>query len=263
MVGAERDVPAPPPPAGSARARRRRRTPPPGQRAADLERLAAALRIAVPAAAIAQGTAVPADLAADTAVRPDPETPGRYHLDLPDHWDYLLPSGGAAVTCALRAAEAQLGEPQLRLASATAIFCAPVHPGKLVADVTVLRRGGATAQVRVWLRHGAPLPGGAADNAGLEVMATFCRDRRGPDVTVSWFPRCARSPTRCPRSTARPATRSPGSASTTSSSAGSPTAIGPGSRASTPAPRATRAGCATSRRSATPTAASIASRSRP
>lgn len=131
---------------------------------------------------------MPADLAVDTAVRPDPETPGRYHLDLPDHWDYLLPSGGAAVTCALRAAEAQLGEPLLRLASATAIFCAPIHPGKLVADVTVLRRGGSTAQVRIWLRHGAPPPGAEPDNAGLEVVATFCRDRRGPDVTVARFP---------------------------------------------------------------------------
>lgn len=131
---------------------------------------------------------MPADLAADTAVRPDPETPGRYHLDLPDHWDYLLPSGGAVMTCALRAAEAALGEPLLRLASATAIFCTPVHPGKLVADVTVLRRGASTAQVRVWLRHGAPPPGGAADNAGLEVTATFCRDRRGPDVTAARFP---------------------------------------------------------------------------
>lgn len=132
---------------------------------------------------------MPADLAVDTAVTPDPETPGRYHLTLPDHWDYLLPSGGALMTCALRAAEAAVGEPLLRLASTTAIFCTPIHPGKLVADVTVLRRGGSTAQVRVWLRHGAPPPGIPADeNVGLEVTATFCRDRRGPDVTVAAFP---------------------------------------------------------------------------
>jgi acyl-CoA thioesterase len=131
---------------------------------------------------------VPADLAADTAVQPDPGTPGRYHLTLPDHWDYLLPSGGAVMTCALRAAEAAIGAPLLRLASATAIFCAPIHPGKLVADVTVLRRGGSTAQVRVWLRHGAPPPAAEDDNAGLEVTATFCRDRRGPDVTAVTFP---------------------------------------------------------------------------
>jgi acyl-CoA thioesterase len=132
---------------------------------------------------------VPADLAADTAVQPDPGTPGRYHLTLPDHWDYLLPSGGAVMTCALRAAEAAVGAPLLRLASATATFCTPIHPGKLVADVTVLRRGGSTAQVRVWLRHGAPPPGADPDdNVGLEVTATFCRDRRGPDVTAAAAP---------------------------------------------------------------------------
>ncbi|HSK05322.1 MAG TPA: thioesterase family protein [Kofleriaceae bacterium] len=131
---------------------------------------------------------MPADLAADTAVTPDPGTPGRYHLTLPGHWDYLLPSGGVVMTCALRAAEAALGEPLLRLASATTIFCTPIHPGKLVADVTVLRRGGSTAQVRVWLRHGAPPPGTEDDNAGLELTATFCRDRRGPDVKAVAFP---------------------------------------------------------------------------
>jgi len=132
---------------------------------------------------------VPADLAADTAVVPDPGTPGRYHLLLPGHWDFLLPSGGVVMTGALRAAEAALGEPLLRLASATAIFCTPIHPGKLVADATVLRRGHGASQVRVWLRHAAPPPGAAErDNAGLEVVATFCRDRRGPDVKAVAFP---------------------------------------------------------------------------
>jgi acyl-CoA thioesterase len=132
---------------------------------------------------------VPADLAQDTAVRPDPETPGRYHLTLPDHWDYLLPSGGAVMTCALRAAEAAVGAPLLRLASTTAVFCTPIHPGPLVADVTVLRRGGSTAQLRVWLRHAAPPPAAPEDeNIGLELTATFCRDRRGPDVSTATFP---------------------------------------------------------------------------
>lgn len=128
---------------------------------------------------------MPADLAVDTAVTPDPDVPGRYHVALPDHWDYLLPSGGAAMTCALRAASAALGEPLLRLASATATFCTPINPARLVADVTVLRRGGSTAQVRTWLRHAVPAED---ENIGLEVTATFCRDRRGPDVTTAVFP---------------------------------------------------------------------------
>jgi acyl-CoA thioesterase len=127
-----------------------------------------------------------ADLAADTAVRADPETPGRYYVTLPTHWDYLLPSGGVVMTCALRAAEAALGDPLLRLASATTIFCTPMNPGRLVADVTVLRRGGATAQLRVAMRHAEPPP--EADNAGLELIATFIRDRRGADVIGVAFP---------------------------------------------------------------------------
>lgn len=127
-----------------------------------------------------------ADLAADTAVRADAETPGRYHLTLPTSWDYLLPSGGVVMTAALRAAEAAVGDPALRLVSATTIFCAPIHPGKLIVDVTILRRGGSSAQVRAHLRHGEPPPD--ADNTGLELTATFLRDRKGPDVRGTAFP---------------------------------------------------------------------------
>lgn len=126
-----------------------------------------------------------ADLAADTAVRPDPETPGRYHVDLPGHWDYLLPSGGVVMTAALRAAQAELADPALRLASATTIFCTPLRPTALVADVTVLRRGKGSTQVRVGLRHrdARPDPEDETDNSrGLELTATFVRDRKGPDV---------------------------------------------------------------------------------
>lgn len=133
-----------------------------------------------------------ADLAADTAVRPDPETPGRYHIDLPGHWDYLLPSGGVVMTAALRAVEAELGDPLQRLASATTIFCTPLRPTALVADVTVLRRGKSASQVRVALRHrdARPDPEDDTDNSrGLELTATFVRDRKGPDVRAVAPPR--------------------------------------------------------------------------
>src|SRR5438045_9705885 len=106
-----------------------------------------------------------ADLAADTAVTPDSIVPGRYVITLPDHWDYLLPSGGVVTTCALRAAEAAIGEPVLRLASATAMFATPIHTGKLHADVVIVRRGGATAQVRVTLRDANPPPAKPKDDA--------------------------------------------------------------------------------------------------
>ena len=132
-----------------------------------------------------------ADLAADTAVRADEAVPGRYHITLPDHWDYLLPSGGAVMTCALRATEAFIGEPLLRFASATTIFCTPLRATALVADVVELRRGKSTAQVRVALRHrdAAPDPEDPSDNSrGLEMTATFIRDRKGPDVKGVTFP---------------------------------------------------------------------------
>src|SRR5262245_6265554 len=124
---------------------------------------------------------MPADLAVDTAVRADPEIRGRYHVALPDHWDFVMPSGGVGMTCALRAAVAALGDPTLRLASATTIFCTPIKNGALVADVVVLRRGGSTAQLRVALRDSSGEP-------GLELLATFLRDRPGPDVRGVAFP---------------------------------------------------------------------------
>ncbi len=137
-----------------------------------------------------------ADLAADTAVHADEAVPGRFHLTLGDHWDYLLPSGGAVMTCALRAAEKFLGEPLLRFASATTVFCTPIHATDLIADVTELRRGKSTAQLRVALRHrdAVPDPEDPSDNSrGLELTATFLRDRKGPDVHGVPFPDRVRS----------------------------------------------------------------------
>ncbi|HEY5927607.1 MAG TPA: thioesterase family protein [Kofleriaceae bacterium] len=130
-----------------------------------------------------------ADLTVDTAVRADPDVPGRYHLTLPDHWDYLLPSGGVVMTCALRAAEALIGDPELRLASATTIFASPIHPGRCIADVHMIRRGGNTAQLRVTLRHVQEKNG----EPGLELIATFSRDRKGPDVVGVPFPATVKS----------------------------------------------------------------------
>ncbi len=114
----------------------------------------------------------PADLLVDTT--PRAQGGGRYLLDLADHWDFLNPSGGVLVTAALRAAARELDDDGLRLASATAIFCAPVTPGALALEVVVLRQGGAAVQLRI-----TATAGGAR---AYEVSATFCRDRLGPDV---------------------------------------------------------------------------------
>lgn len=123
---------------------------------------------------------VAADLAADT--EPTALGGGRYRLELSSRWNFALPSGGVLTTAALRAAARELADDGLRMTSATAIFCTPIPPGALELDVAVLRRGGSAAQIRTTARAG-----GGAD-VGFEVTATFCRDRRGPDV------RGARSP---------------------------------------------------------------------
>jgi hypothetical protein len=126
------------------------------------------------------------DLARDTAaVRIDD---GAYRIDLSPRWNYLKPSGGAAMTAALRAAEAALGDPGLRLASATATFCVPIEAGPQRADVAILRRGNATAQVRVGLRPEVGTAGEGATEIGLELLGTWCRDRPGPDVIGARFP---------------------------------------------------------------------------
>lgn len=119
------------------------------------------------------------DLLVDTA----PTRAGAgWSIDLGDGWDFLLPSGGVLMTASLRAAAAELADDGLRLVSASTIFCTPIQPGRLDAEVAILRRGGTAAQVRAMLR------GAGAGEPGLETIATFARDREGPDVRGTHFP---------------------------------------------------------------------------
>jgi acyl-CoA thioesterase len=118
----------------------------------------------------------PADLALDTAVRRLDVAPGWYTADLGHNWDFESPSGGVLMTIAMRAMVAELGDPALRPVSATTLFCSPVPAGPLEIRVQVLRKGGAAAQLRAELSS-TTLPG-----PGLEVSATFARERQGPHV---------------------------------------------------------------------------------
>ena len=124
----------------------------------------------------------PADLAADTAVTRHPRAPGWYTASLPSHWSFLTPSGGVLMTTALRALRDELGDPDYRPVSATTVFCSPVPEGPVEIRVEVLRKGGAAAQLRAALSSTA-LPG-----PGLEVSATFVRDRAGLDFCDAEFP---------------------------------------------------------------------------
>jgi len=118
----------------------------------------------------------PRDLAADTAVTRLASAPGWYTADLPEGWTLRTPSGGVLMTVALRAMQSELDDPGLRLVSANTHFCSPVPGGPLEVRVEVLRHGGAAAQVRAALSS-TTMPG-----PGLEVSATFAREREGIDL---------------------------------------------------------------------------------
>lgn len=117
----------------------------------------------------------PRDLAADTAITRLDVAPGWYTADLCEAWNFRTPSGGALMTVAMRAMQTELGDPDLRPLSAHTHFCSPVPAGPLEIRVEVLRHGGAAAQVRAQLCS-TTMPG-----PGLEVSATFGRERKGLD----------------------------------------------------------------------------------
>ncbi|MCW5891406.1 MAG: thioesterase family protein [bacterium] len=124
----------------------------------------------------------PHDLSCDTAVTRLAAAPGWYTADLPNAWDFRTPSGGVLMTVAMRAMQAELGEPDLVPLSANTHFCSPVPAGPLEIRVEVLRRGNVAAQVRCALSS-TTMPG-----PGLEVSATFGRARPGVDVLDAEFP---------------------------------------------------------------------------
>jgi acyl-CoA thioesterase len=118
----------------------------------------------------------PHDLATDTAVTRLRVAPGWYTANVPSAWNFRTPSGGVLMTVAMRAMQEELGDPGLRPISANTHFCSPVPAGPLEVRVEVLRHGGAAAQLRAQLSS-TSMPG-----PGLEVSATFGRDRDGIDL---------------------------------------------------------------------------------
>lgn len=118
----------------------------------------------------------PSDLALATAVCRLERAPGWYVAELPDDWSYITPSGGVLMTVAMRAMVAELADPALRPVSATTLFCSSVPAGRLEIRVEVLRRGNAASQLRAALSS-TDTPG-----PGLEVSATFAREREGADA---------------------------------------------------------------------------------
>jgi acyl-CoA thioesterase len=116
------------------------------------------------------------DLAVATAVHKLERAPGWYVADLSDDWSYITPSGGVLMTVAMRAMSAELGDPSMHPLSANTHFCSPVPSGPLEIRVEVLRRGHAATQLR------AALSSSRQPGPGLEVSATYVRERQGPEV---------------------------------------------------------------------------------
>ena len=133
----------------------------------------------------------PSDLARDTAVTKLKVAPGWYTAELSNAWDFRTPSGGALMTVAMRAMQEELADPALRPLSAHTHFCSPVPAGPLEVRVEVLRHGGAAAQIRAQLSS-TSMPG-----PGLEVSATFAREREGIDL-IDTAPPAVPAPEACP-----------------------------------------------------------------
>lgn len=126
------------------------------------------------------------DLAADTRVTRVRVAPGWYTAQLGDHWDFRTPSGGVLMTIAMRAMVEELADADFRAVSAHTHFCSPVPAGPLEIRVEVLRHGTAAAQLR------AQLSSTSTPGPGLEVSATFGRDRDGVDLLDAEPPAVAR-----------------------------------------------------------------------
>lgn len=146
----------------------------------------------------------PADLAADIAPVRVLGDAHRYTLSLPRHWDFLFPSGGVLTAAALRAAEHAIGDPSFRLCSTSTIFCDPIQAGDAEIDVDILRAGSAAVQVRAHFRlrqetepEVSAKPGRFPDTAGAQILATFARDRSGPDIIGATMPEVP-PPADCP-----------------------------------------------------------------
>ncbi|HKY15097.1 MAG TPA: thioesterase family protein [Microthrixaceae bacterium] len=133
-----------------------------------------------------------ADIANDTTPTAVDGVPGRFTTVIPDGWRVMYAFGGVTMATALRAIEAAVDRPDLRLVTADATFCAAVPCGPVAIEVEVLRdgRNGAQAQARLWSTDD---PAGAR-GSDLLVTAVLGADRPGLSSMTSEFPTDAGHP---------------------------------------------------------------------
>lgn len=119
----------------------------------------------------------------DTTPVLDTEEPTLARSVITDAWGLYFAQGGVVMAAALRAMEAVLDRPDLRLASASATFCRPVACGPVTTTVEVLRNGRRGAQV-----HGALRDPGDEGGTNVVVTAVFT-DPSMPGPTLTPLPR--------------------------------------------------------------------------
>jgi acyl-CoA thioesterase len=127
---------------------------------------------------------VPAgDFLVDSDVQSDPDTPGRYTLDLSPAWNVFYTFGGMSMAVALRAIERELARDDFGPITATALYIRPVSDGLLEVNVSVLRNGRKAAQAVAELR------GENHDGPALHLTATFGAQDESPiDYVDATFP---------------------------------------------------------------------------
>ena len=124
---------------------------------------------------------------------PDPDHPGRYHVDVDPRWNCpAVPHGGtmAAIAGAAMARELGDGAGDQLLRTLTTVFAAPVPAGPVTVDVSVLRRGRSMSQASATVRAA-----GAA--TGHTTVAVFGADRPGFEFTDLAMPEVD-APEDCP-----------------------------------------------------------------
>lgn len=105
---------------------------------------------------------------------------GHYRADVSHDWDApVFPSGGLVTAVALRAMEAELGEPHQKLRSFSTMFVSTVESGVLDVAVEGLRLGKRMSQLRADVRSAG------RTEPGHVVMAAFGETREGFEFSYS------------------------------------------------------------------------------
>jgi acyl-CoA thioesterase len=107
---------------------------------------------------------------------------GRYEAFVSSEWNApIYPSGGVTTAIALRAMEAELGLPELRLRTFSTMFVSTVAGGRIVVDVETIRLGRRMSHLRATVRS-------ESEGPGHVVTAAFGETRDGFDFTYSAMP---------------------------------------------------------------------------